>query len=359
MRDALAQFGLLVAAGQHRAPRARQQAPERVTGAPERERIEAARRIWRAARPVTPDDPAGRYLTSRSLPGPWPATLRFLPSARHPTGTTVPVLVAAACRWPDRIPVAVQLTSLTSDGRKAPVNPERWTRGVLSGAAVRLSAWREGKPVHVVEGIEDGLAAMQALPDATAWAALGAGNAPYVVLPAGAEVVLALDGDAAGRQGAKAAASAFAVLVAVIVGAGLWWWQPWLEREEPVSPERMAFPLPDKPSIAVLPFNNMSDDPEQEYFADGMTEDLITDLSKLSGLFVIARNSVFTYKGKAAKVRQAAEELGVRYVLEVAYAAPEIRCGSTPSSSTPPRVATSGRSATTAPWPTCSPCRTS
>ena len=86
--------------------------------------------------------------------------------------------------------------------------------------------------------------------------------------------------------------------------------------EEPASIERMAFPLPDKPSIAVLPFNNMSDDAQQEYFADGMTEDLITDISKVSGLFVIARNSVFTYKGKAVKVSQVAEELGVRYVLE-------------------------------------------
>ena len=78
----------------------------------------------------------------------------------------------------------------------------------------------------------------------------------------------------------------------------------------------MAFPLPDKPSIAVLPFNNMSDDPSQEYFADGMTEDLITDLSKISGLFVIARNSSFSYKGQGVQVRQVAEELGVRYVLE-------------------------------------------
>jgi len=78
----------------------------------------------------------------------------------------------------------------------------------------------------------------------------------------------------------------------------------------------MAFPLPDKPSIAVLPFTNMSGDPEQEYFVDGMTEDLITDLSKISGLFVIARNSSFTYKGKPVQVRQVAEELGVRYVLE-------------------------------------------
>src|SRR3989441_1841704 len=73
---------------------------------------------------------------------------------------------------------------------------------------------------------------------------------------------------------------------------------------------------PDKPSIAVLPFVNMSGDPEQEYFSDGITEDLITDLSKLSGLFVISRNSVFLYKGKAVKPEQVSQELGVRYVLE-------------------------------------------
>jgi adenylate cyclase len=85
---------------------------------------------------------------------------------------------------------------------------------------------------------------------------------------------------------------------------------------EPASFERMAFPLPDKPSIAVLPFVNMSDDSGQEHFADGITEDIITDLSRLPNLFVIARNSSFTYKGKSVKVQQVAEELGVRYVLE-------------------------------------------
>ena len=72
----------------------------------------------------------------------------------------------------------------------------------------------------------------------------------------------------------------------------------------------------DKPSIAVLPFANMSDDPQQEYFSDGITEDLITDLSKVSGLLVIARNSTFTYKGKSVRVRDVGRELGVRYVLE-------------------------------------------
>jgi len=76
-----------------------------------------------------------------------------------------------------------------------------------------------------------------------------------------------------------------------------------------------ALPVPEKPSIAVLPFN-MSGDPEQDYFADGMVEDLITSLSRLRWLFVIARNSTFTYKGRAADVRQIGTELGVRYVLE-------------------------------------------
>jgi adenylate cyclase len=78
----------------------------------------------------------------------------------------------------------------------------------------------------------------------------------------------------------------------------------------------MAFPLPDKPSIAVLPFENMSGDTEQEYFSDGITEDIITALSKIPKLFVIARNSTFTYKGKPVKVQQVSEELGVQYVVE-------------------------------------------
>jgi len=107
-----------------------------------------------------------------------------------------------------------------------------------------------------------------------------------------------------------------AVVVVIVAALIAGWWQPWAPDVEPASIERMAFPLPDKPSIAVLPFTNMSDDPEQDYFADGITEDLITDLSKLSGLFVIARNSSFAYKGQQVKIRQVAEELGVRYVLE-------------------------------------------
>jgi adenylate cyclase len=75
-------------------------------------------------------------------------------------------------------------------------------------------------------------------------------------------------------------------------------------------------PVPDKPSLAVLPFLNLSGDPEQEYFADGMVEEITTALSRIHWFFVIARNSTFTYKGRAVDVKQIGRELGVRYVLE-------------------------------------------
>jgi adenylate cyclase len=78
----------------------------------------------------------------------------------------------------------------------------------------------------------------------------------------------------------------------------------------------MAFPLPEKPSIAVLPFGNLSSDSDQEFIADGMTENIITALSYIPEIFVIARNSTFTYKGKAVKAQEVAEDLGVRYILE-------------------------------------------
>ncbi|MGD9304876.1 MAG: adenylate/guanylate cyclase domain-containing protein [Desulfobacterales bacterium] len=110
-------------------------------------------------------------------------------------------------------------------------------------------------------------------------------------------------------------AGAVAVLV-VAIAVGLW--QFYLRRPsiEPVFVDQMSYPLPDKPSIAVLPFINMSADPEQEYFCDGITEEIITALSRTPKMFVIARNSTFTYKGKAVKVQRVAAELGVRYVLE-------------------------------------------
>ena len=81
-------------------------------------------------------------------------------------------------------------------------------------------------------------------------------------------------------------------------------------------PCRVGTDLPDKPSVAVLPFSNLSGDPEQDYFADGMVDDIITGLARINWLFVIARNSTFTYKGRAVDVKQVGRELGVRYVLE-------------------------------------------
>jgi adenylate cyclase len=117
---------------------------------------------------------------------------------------------------------------------------------------------------------------------------------------------------------------ALAVAAAIVVlagGAALW---KFVLRASPpavekADPKKTAFPLPDKPSIAVPPFANMSKDPDQEYFSDGITEDLITDLSNVSGLFVIARNSTFVYKGKSVKIRQVAEELGVRCVVDGSF----------------------------------------
>ena len=118
-----------------------------------------------------------------------------------------------------------------------------------------------------------------------------------------------------------------AAAVFVVAVGGVFWWQPWAPDVEPASIERMAFPLPDKPSVAVLPFDNLTGDPDQDHVADGMTETIISTLSKIPELFVIARNSSFTYKGKAVKVQQVAEELGVRYVLEgsVQRAVEEVR----------------------------------
>src|SRR5439155_21777489 len=85
---------------------------------------------------------------------------------------------------------------------------------------------------------------------------------------------------------------------------------------EPLTTAPIALPLPDKPSIAVLSFANISGDPEQEYFVDGMVEEIITALSRIRWLFVIARNSSLTYKGRSVDVKQVGRELGVRYVLE-------------------------------------------
>jgi adenylate cyclase len=121
---------------------------------------------------------------------------------------------------------------------------------------------------------------------------------------------------AEGKKWRKLTTAAVAVITVAAVAAIVW--NSYLRPPviEKASIEKMAFTLPDKPSIAVLPFNNMSGDPEQEYLGDGFTEQIIANLSMIPNLFVIARNSAFSFKGKAVKVQQVAEELGVQYILE-------------------------------------------
>jgi adenylate cyclase len=155
---------------------------------------------------------------------------------------------------------------------------------------------------------------------------LGEQSVKNIPKPVGAYRVL-MKPDAAGKViGEKRFLGRFsrktaiaAIIILLMVAGGLVGWNIYLHQSrkvEPASVENMAYPLPDKSSIAVLPFTNISDDPKQEYFSDGITENIILALSKTPKLFVIAHNSTFTYKGKPVKVQQVAEELGVRYVLE-------------------------------------------
>ena len=120
--------------------------------------------------------------------------------------------------------------------------------------------------------------------------------------------------------GKRVSKAALAIIAVVVIAGAVILYQfvlrPSPPKMEVASKEKMAFPLPDVPSIAVLPFVNMSKDPDQEFLCDGMTEEIITALSRVPRLFVIARNSTFTYKGKPVKVKQVSEEFGVRYVLE-------------------------------------------
>ena len=119
-----------------------------------------------------------------------------------------------------------------------------------------------------------------------------------------------------GKSWKKMAIAAAIVLILGTVSFAVWNFYLRPPQIEPASVEKMAFPLPDKPSIAVLPFSNLSGDPTQDYIADGISENIISALSKISEMFVIASNSTFTYKGKPVKIQQVSEELGVRYVLE-------------------------------------------
>ena len=126
-------------------------------------------------------------------------------------------------------------------------------------------------------------------------------------------------GKVIGEKGPKRTQWRWAAVAAIVLVAGaLAIWNFYFRPPpiEPASVNKMAFPLPDKPSIAVLPFVNMSGDPQQEFLSDGITENIMTGLSQIRAIFVIARNSSFTYKGKPVKVQQVAENLGVRYILE-------------------------------------------
>ena len=121
-------------------------------------------------------------------------------------------------------------------------------------------------------------------------------------------------------QGAKRRMAVIGLAVVLVVAAGAALWQFFLRPSAPpvekADPKQMALPLPELPSIAVLPFVNLSEDPKQQLLCDGITDNIINALSKVPRLFVIARNSTFTYKGKTVKAKQVSEELGVRYVLE-------------------------------------------
>jgi TolB-like protein/class 3 adenylate cyclase/predicted Zn-dependent protease len=122
---------------------------------------------------------------------------------------------------------------------------------------------------------------------------------------------------AVGKRWRKLAITTGAVALAVVIAVGIWhFYQRQSTRVEAASIEKMAYPLPDKPSIAVLPFTNMSGDPEQDFLADAISENIISALSMFPNLLVIARNSTFVYKNKPVKIKQVSEELGVQYVLE-------------------------------------------
>ncbi len=155
---------------------------------------------------------------------------------------------------------------------------------------------------------------------------LGEQSVKNIPKPVGAYRVL-MKPDAAGKVigekrflGRYSRRTAMAIIVILaVVAAGLVSWNIYLQRSkkvEPASVDKMAYPLPDKPSIVVLPFDNLSKDPDQEYLVDGITDQIILGLSKIPYMFVIASESSFSYKNKDVEIRQISEELGVQYVLE-------------------------------------------
>ncbi len=192
--------------------------------------------------------------------------------------------------------------------------------------AARVQALAEGGGIAISGTVYDQVENKLAL----TYESLGEHAVKNIAKPVRVYRVVVEPGTAAGLGETKTVRSrprlrAVLIGLAVLIAAGISSVAAWRFPSRPSIPPGLE--LPDKPSIAVLPFANVGADPKQEHFSDGMTEEIITTLSKVSGLFVIASNSVFTYKGKPVKVQQVSRELGVRYVLEgsVRRADPRIR----------------------------------
>jgi adenylate cyclase len=192
----------------------------------------------------------------------------------------------------DGVNIAARLQALAEPGGIA---VSEAVHGSLRG---KLSAFFEDHGEHTVKNIPEPLRVY-------AVRATGDSTVPIPAKPA-----------AARRATRRLVLAGAAALVLAISAGSVLWLAALKSRPDTPAPAEAPLELPSKPSIAVLPFDNMSGDPEQAYFADGVTEDLITDLSKVAGLFVIARHSTFAYKGNPKDIREVAKTLGVRYVLE-------------------------------------------
>jgi adenylate cyclase len=197
------------------------------------------------------------------------------------------VILDAGDIYGDGVNVAARLEALAEPGGISV------SRAVFENVRNKLDLHFEFRGEHRVKNIATPVAVYRVAPPSASQVAAGARARPSTR-----------------RTGIATATALFAVLAA---GAGYWALRP--EPAAPPADRREAPALPDKPSVAVLPFANMSDDPAQGYFSDGFTEDLIVDLSKLSGLFVIARHSTFAYKGRPPDPPQVARDLGIRYVV--------------------------------------------
>jgi len=174
------------------------------------------------------------------------------------------------------------------------------------------------KPVRTYRVVMDEAAAALAAQAVLREADYEGAPTPVVLSPSASSGQAQSKGDRWGLQTRIVLLLASLVLIAGTVVAVRYLSLP-TPRTQPLAPSTqvpLGLPLPDKPSIVVLPFVNMSKDPEQEYFSDGITENLTTDLSQISGFFVISRNTAFTYKGKAVNVKEVDRELGVRHVVE-------------------------------------------